>query len=279
MSIVTVENLVKVYKNAFKLDNISFGVERGSICAIIGDSVSGKTQLLEILAGIKFAQQGIVDIPGDKVRYVPADAVRYDVTAQELFRHTKKIYGLSGEEDWQCLCEEFGVDYRRRLLDMTYLENRCAAMINSLISYPEVLILDEPYRYLSEKIYLKLLDLIKKRCSEEMTAIVSCSRYSNIEGYADQYIYLHEGDLLKSGYVNDDFKLCKMVTVFSSSFKNLEEFNIVPVVKKSKSISFIYKEDSKNLLSILEKIGCTDFLVEELTLEEQLFENYERWRD
>ena len=76
MEILRVENLCKTYgsgENQVRaLDNVSFGIEKGSFVAIVGASGSGKSTLLHILGGVDRPTSGHVYMNGQDV-YAQSD--------------------------------------------------------------------------------------------------------------------------------------------------------------------------------------------------------------
>ena len=66
-----VENLEKSYgtgdSSVKVLKGISFEVEKGNICVLLGASGSGKSTLLNIIGGIDTADAGTITIDGDKL--------------------------------------------------------------------------------------------------------------------------------------------------------------------------------------------------------------------
>lgn len=278
MAIVTVDNLIKLYTKELMLDRISFQVEKGDFCAVIGPKDSGKTPLLEVIANLKYADSGEIETPIRETRFVPDDVLAYEnVTAKQLFEHTLRIHHLKDAREYQWLSQLFEINLEEEILQMTYMQNRCTAMIDALISKPQVLILDEPYTYLTEAVYEKLLRTLKRRCEHGMTVIASCDAFENVKGYANQYVFLNEGDLVKTGKLDENYRPWKMVTVYDCDLDLFVRAGAFPIIGKGRKKCFIYKGAALELAKLLEASGCSDFFVEELTLEEQLFYNFERW--
>ena len=63
-----VKQLTKIYRSGSRsltvLDNISFAIESGDLCAVVGPSGSGKTTLLGLCAGLDLPTSGIVRLAG-----------------------------------------------------------------------------------------------------------------------------------------------------------------------------------------------------------------------
>jgi ABC-type oligopeptide transport system ATPase subunit len=58
MSFLKVEDLISGYKEGFKLNNVSFSIEKTNFCGIIGPNGSGKSTLLKTIAGILMPENG-----------------------------------------------------------------------------------------------------------------------------------------------------------------------------------------------------------------------------
>src|SRR5712692_4299429 len=67
MSFLQVEELAKRYGGAAVFERVSFTIERGEFVCIIGHSGCGKTTILNILAGLDRASDGVVIMDGREV--------------------------------------------------------------------------------------------------------------------------------------------------------------------------------------------------------------------
>ena len=64
--VIEVEEVVKDYGD-FKLDNISFQVEKGCICGFVGQNGSGKTTTIQLLMDVIKKDSGLIKIFGQNV--------------------------------------------------------------------------------------------------------------------------------------------------------------------------------------------------------------------
>ena len=77
---VEMKNIYKKYGDFLASDNVSFGVEKGKLVALLGPSGSGKTTLLRVIAGL----------------YIPHFPVPFhkDVPCRSLLFPKNSIYSL-----------------------------------------------------------------------------------------------------------------------------------------------------------------------------------------
>jgi ribose 1,5-bisphosphokinase PhnN len=69
---VEMKNIYKKYGDFLASDNVSFGVEKGKLVALLGPSGSGKTTLLRMIAGLETPNSGDIYIDGKRVNDIPA---------------------------------------------------------------------------------------------------------------------------------------------------------------------------------------------------------------
>ncbi|MGB4649029.1 MAG: ABC transporter ATP-binding protein, partial [Acetivibrionales bacterium] len=71
MSYITFENVVKEYRSGenavLAVDDVSFGIERGELCVVLGPSGAGKTTVLNLLGGMERVTSGCIRAGGREV--------------------------------------------------------------------------------------------------------------------------------------------------------------------------------------------------------------------
>ena len=82
MAYIEFENVCKYYRMGGQTiaatDHISFTVERGELCVVVGPSGAGKTTLLNILGGMDSCDEGEIRLDG---RVISALSERAPITA------------------------------------------------------------------------------------------------------------------------------------------------------------------------------------------------------
>jgi ABC-2 type transport system ATP-binding protein len=61
---ITLKKVGKLIRDKTILASLTFGIERGSLVAIIGDNEAGKSMLLKVISGIEYQEFGHVYING-----------------------------------------------------------------------------------------------------------------------------------------------------------------------------------------------------------------------
>ena len=225
--IITVENLVKRYKQAETnaVDDISFEVEAGQLFALLGPNGAGKTTTISILTTIRSATAGTARIAGFNVMQKAA-AVRQrigiifqqpsldlNLTAEENVRFHAIMYGMYAYRPAYGLMPRA---YKRQLRELSELlgigeeifnpvktysggMKRKLEIIRSLIHQPQVLFLDEPTVGLDAASRRNLWKYIQQVQRERGTTVFLTTHYLEEAEGADTVCIINKGHIVSLG--------------------------------------------------------------------------------
>ena len=165
--IIEIKEVSKSFKDNIVLDNINLKINKGEIISFIGENGSGKSTLIKMIAGLIYPDKGSIRINGidnhnkratKNCEYVFESGQGFYgyLTAYENIRYflgLNKIKFKSVKNEYSFLCKQFNFyQYLNKKVDELSQGNRQKmALITSLLSQPEILILDEPTNGLDER--------------------------------------------------------------------------------------------------------------------------------
>ncbi len=155
-----IDGLGKRFGELVVLDEVSLGVERGEVLALLGPSGSGKTTLLRLLAGFETADRGSIHVEGRPLDPLPPARRNVGMVFQHyaLFPHMtvgeNVAFGLAGrklarEETAHRVAAALAqVDLpgfeARRVGEISGGQQQRVALARALAPEPRLLLLDEP---------------------------------------------------------------------------------------------------------------------------------------
>ena len=203
---IQIKHIKKVFKDKEVLNDISFTIESGSICGLLGVNGAGKSTLMKILYGLESQSAGEILFDGKTSKEIKDDkkfgaliespaiymnlsafdnlktkALLYDIP-DETIRETLNLIGLANTGRKKA--GKFSLGMKQRLgLGMATITN------------PEFLILDEPTNGLDPDGIKELLDLINSLKQKEMTILISSHQLHEVSKIADDIVILHQGTI------------------------------------------------------------------------------------
>ena len=206
--ILKLQNISLTYQSEIgetqAIKNLSFSVENGEFLAIIGPSGCGKTTILSLLAGLITPTSGKIYLNGKDLK-TPFKNIGYMLQKDELFPwrtiekniflplEIKKDKSKKSIEFVKNLIEKYGLkDFEKAYPnEISGGMKQRAALIRTLASSPEILLLDEPFSALDYQTKLSVCNdvysIIKK---EKKTAILVTHDISEALSTADRIIVL-----------------------------------------------------------------------------------------
>lgn len=216
-----VQNL-SVDLGKFHLQEVSLQLEKNSYMVIIGPTGSGKSVLLETIAGFYSPRSGRIFLEGRDITNLNPEKRGISIVYQDyvLFPNMDVFeniaYGLKKKIDDKVLIESEVLDMSKRLkidhlLDrnpetLSGGEKQRTAIARSLIVEPKILLMDEPFSALDVNTHAYLTDLIKKTIRDyETTCIHVSHNFNDVWSLAEQVAVMKEGIVLQQGIVTDVF--------------------------------------------------------------------------
>lgn len=230
MDIVKTTGLTKAYKGNICVNGINMKVKKGSIYGFLGPNGAGKSTTLKMLLGLVRPSKGNIEIFGrpfdrssrtDILRrigsLIEAPSCYEHLTAVENLRIYTKILELPRKNiDKVLKIVRLDKQGSKRISSYSMGMKQRLGIASALLSFPELLILDEPVNGLDPAGIQEMRELIASLPSEYgMTIIISSHILSEIDRLADETGIIANGKMVYQGSLD---KLHK-----SDSSKTLEE--------------------------------------------------------
>lgn len=211
MSVVSVSNIKKSYKDVQALKGVSFDVEKGEIFGIIGPDGAGKTSLFRILTTLLLADSGTATVDGNdvvkeykkirqKVGYMPGRFSLYqDLTVEENLKIFASLFGTTIKENYhliKAIYSQIEPFKNRRAGALSGGMKQKLALSCALIHEPVVLFLDEPTTGVDPVSRKELWDVLKDLKHHGVTILVS-TPYMDEANLCDRIALIQEGSFMK----------------------------------------------------------------------------------
>lgn len=203
-----VNNLIKVY-DKFKIDKVSFSVERGKITGLIGNNGAGKTTVLKCLIGILKYDFGEITIDGlllehheeeckEKIGIVFDNGYFYEnLTLEEMKKIISAAYRNWDEEAYQGYLKKYRLDAKQKIETLSQGMKMKYALALALSHNAEILIFDEPTSGLDPKTRQLFCEEMIEQKNMGRTILFSTHITSDLDKIGDNIILMDRGRILK----------------------------------------------------------------------------------
>ena len=202
------KDVTKQYMRRAALDGVSFALEAGSVCLLLGPNGSGKTIAMKLAAGLARQTSGEVLFEGQRIG--PATKARVAYMPTENY-----FYNYMTVRDAGAYYADFFSDFDARRYDewlrrmelsaedrISKLSSGMAAKLRlSLILSRDagLMMFDEPLNGVDILTRQQVIDAIVSARDERRTLLVSTHLVDELEDVADTCVFLREGRLVAAG--------------------------------------------------------------------------------
>jgi len=215
---LTIENVSASYGMVQILRDISFHVKEKEVVSIIGPNGAGKTTLVKTITGLLHPKSGAIRFKGENIEKLPPyEIVKKGITlipeGREIFpRMTVEenlklgAYTANGKstvkETKERVYQIFPVLKKKEKAlaqNLSGGEQQMLVICRSLMSNPQLLILDEPSLGLAPLIVEKVLDTVRKINEEGVTILLVEQNIRDSLDIADRGYVLEQGKIILEG--------------------------------------------------------------------------------
>jgi len=268
MNILEVRNLKKYFATQKAVDDISFGLERGSIFGLLGPNGAGKTTLIRMITGIFYPDEGEITFDGKNfdpvndvvnIGYMPEERGLYKkMKIGEQAVYLARLKGLSKQDaiarvkDW-FVRFEMQSWWNKKIEDLSKGMGQKLQFVTTVLHQPKLIILDEPFSGLDPVNSNLIKDEIYQLARNGSTIIFSTHRMEQVEEICDHIILVNKGKKILDGtvpQVKQQFK----ENLFSIGFDQM------PSTASSNCFEVIGRKDNSLVVKIKDGYRPNDLL-------------------
>lgn len=217
MSFIEFKDVTKVYKSGESeiraSDGVTFSVEKGEFCVVVGPSGAGKTTILNMLGGMECADGGSICLDGREIgSYTERQLTEYrrsDVGF--VFQFYNLMPNLTALENVEIAAElnkkhldpaevlaRVGLSDRAKNFpaQLSGGEQQRVSIARAIAKNPKILLCDEPTGALDFETGKKVLALLAETCSAYGKTVVVITHNQAICGMANRVISVKNGKVV-----------------------------------------------------------------------------------
>jgi ABC-2 type transport system ATP-binding protein len=208
--ILEINGVTKEFEG-FKLDNISFGLEKGYIMGFIGPNGAGKTTTIRLIMNLLKKDSGDIKIFGmdnskdeveikDRIGFVYEESYFYEhLTVKKMKDIIAPFYSRWDDGKFDEYCSVFGLLPNKKIRDLSKGTKMKFSLAVALSHNAELLILDEPTSGLDPVFRDKLMDILREEIQDENKSILFSTHItSDLEKIADYITFINNGRIVFS---------------------------------------------------------------------------------
>lgn len=229
-----IENVSKSFSDGTKaLKDVSFSVESGEFVLIAGSNGSGKTVLMNLIAGLDKPSSGKIQISGEAgLVFQDADCQILGETPYEDVAFGVKNQGIKKTEIKEIVneaLEKCGIFHKKDspARTMSGGEKRRLAVAGIIAMNRDLIIFDEPFANLDYPGVKNVCHILKQLKDEKKTVLILTHETEKIMGLCDRFIVLDKGQIRFDGNPEEGLK------------QNLEEWSIRNPLTKNEGLIWL----------------------------------------
>ena len=260
--VIEVKNLYKVYRigqnKVYALNGVDMTVYKGEFCSIVGTSGSGKSTMLNMLAGLEKPTKGSIRIAGQNIEKLNEnqlvkfrrEKVGFIFQSFNLLGTMNAVENVALPLSFRGVSRKIRLKKASKMLDLVGLkkqkkhkpnqmsggQQQRVGVARALVVNPQIIFADEPTGNLDSHTSAEVMDLMRKVVKEQNKTLVMVTHDNHLATFADRIFHIIDGKIVKVE-VRDHSHEGSVTEAKTVEELTQEEFTITEGQKISETIS------------------------------------------
>ncbi len=280
MGSLVLRDVTKRFGQITAASDISLRADSGRILGLLGPNGAGKTTVIRIIANILTADEGSVTLnehevgawSQEQMGYLPEERGLYKkIKVQDQLRYLAQLKGMPRMEAMdqiQYWLDRLGIEKwgARKVQDLSKGMQQKVQFIATILAYPKLIILDEPFSGLDPVNSELLCDIIAELKEDGRIILLASHRMDQVEKLCDDICLIAKGKILLSGDLREvkrRFKREKLALEYTGSLRLLDELEkkgTIQYLERSEDGCILHLSDGCHPRDLLEQLLLVDGL-------------------
>jgi ABC-2 type transport system ATP-binding protein len=270
-SIISIQHVYKKYRSQEVLSDVSFSMNAGEILGLVGPNGAGKTTLMKIITGLIPKYDGEIYFQNENIKtlknsdrkrigcVIETPGFYHNLSGYDNLLFAAHLAGVKNYKEVDEIINILGIDnfVHKKAGSYSLGMRQRLGVAQAILSYPPVLILDEPTNGLDPEVVPQLRSLLKFVSEEKQTSILISSHIlSEIEQICQRVVFIKNGKILTIDALNKSEtkqENCQnQIAIETSNLAILEKYlrshHILYKVINESTVHFVYSSANVELL-------------------------------
>ena len=240
---IQVNDVTVRYNNGHTaIHNVSFQLEGGMICALLGVNGGGKSTLFKSIMGLVRLQQGTISLchltiekalKKNLIAYVPQNedvdwqfpVSVYDVVMQGRYGYMNfmRIPSALDKQKVQEAMERVNIHHlsHRQIGELSGGQKKRVFLARALAQQSQVILLDEPFTGIDVTTENAIIDLLKQLRKEGHLILVSTHNLGSVPNFCDQVVMINR-TVIAAGSIETTFNQHNLEQLFGGVLRHIK---------------------------------------------------------
>ncbi len=238
-NVLRVEHVNKIYGHKNVLNDINFSINEGEIVGLVGPNGAGKTTIMKIITGLTPSYEGNIFINNENIKdkfknkthtkkvgcIIETPGFYPNLSGYENLKFFAELSGLDDLNQINTIVENLGLQnaINKKVSSYSLGMRQRLGIAQSVLTYPPLLILDEPTNGLDPNIIPEIRKFIINIAKNNKTAVLISSHIlSELEIMCDKIVFIQKGHIITPENNNNPNEI--RIKITTSNIAKLQKF-------------------------------------------------------